>query len=200
MAAFSCEVRPLVNEKTDCCGSQTILAMMLLCVLRLPRYKEGVIMILFGELISIKSITFLMFSIFSIVVLGYALGRIKIKGIELGTAGVFVVSLIYGCLFYQDLSHQLLVAETPYIVNALKIIENIGLILFVSAVGFIAGPNFFQNFRKNYKSYVLLGFTIILSGALTCVICILLGRSVSGISREEFTALMSGIMSLWMEM
>lgn len=152
-------------------------------------------MVLFGELISIKAISFLALSVFAITVLGYALGRIKIRGIDLGTAGVFVVALVYGCLFYQDLSRQLLVGDQTYIVGALKIIENIGLILFVTSVGFIAGPNFFHNFKKNYKSYVLLGFVIILSGSLTCAVCTVLGRSASGITQEEFAALMSGILS-----
>lgn len=136
-----------------------------------------------------------MTSVFAIIVVGYALGRIKIKGIDLGTAGVFVIALVYGCLFYDKLSGQLMSGESSYVVNALKIIENIGLILFVTSVGFIAGPNFFHNFKLNYKSYVLLGFVIILSGSLTCALCTVIGRKASGIEPEEFTALMSGILS-----
>lgn len=150
---------------------------------------------LFGSLISVKTVSFLMLSVFAIAALGYALGRIRIKGIDLGTAGVFVAALLYGCLFYRTLSAQLLLGEATYISSALKIIENIGLILFVTAVGFIAGPSFFHNFKRNYKSYVILGFVIILSGSLACAACILLGRGAGGIAREEFTALMSGILS-----
>ena len=41
--------------------------------------------------------------------LGYALGRITVKGIELGTAGVFIVALLYGCFFYHNLDHHLTV-------------------------------------------------------------------------------------------
>lgn len=136
-----------------------------------------------------------MLSIFAIAVIGYALGRIKIKGVDLGTAGVFIIALVYGCLFYDELSGQLLLGEATYVVNALKIIENIGLILFVTAVGFIAGPNFLHNFKLNYKSYVLLGFAIIFTGALVCAVCTLLGKDASGIDPEEFTALISGILS-----
>lgn len=101
-------------------------------------------MVLFGGIISIKAISFLMLSVFAVTVLGYALGRIKIKGIDLGTAGVFVIALVYGCLFYNKLGEQLVMSEHTYVTNALKIIENIGLILFVTSVGFIAGPNFFS--------------------------------------------------------
>lgn len=47
---------------------------------------------------------------------------------------------------------------------------------FVTAVGFIAGPKFFRNFKQNAKSYVLLGFIIILVGALSCAAIILLAK------------------------
>lgn len=40
---------------------------------------------------------------------------------------------------------------------------------FVTSVGFIAGPNFFKNMKHNFKSYVLLGVVIILSGGITAV-------------------------------
>ena len=40
---------------------------------------------LFGGVIPIKEITFFMFAIFAIIVAGFALGRITIKGISLGT-------------------------------------------------------------------------------------------------------------------
>ena len=46
---------------------------------------------LFGGVISITGITFFMFSIFAIIAVGFALGRITVKGISLGDAGVFIV-------------------------------------------------------------------------------------------------------------
>ncbi len=105
-------------------------------------------MSLLGGYLSVKTISFLMLSVFAIAALGYSLGRITVKGINLGTAGVFVIALLYGCLFYSALSKQLMAGETSFVSNALKIIENLGLILFVSAVGFIAGPSFVGNFKK----------------------------------------------------
>ena len=129
-------------------------------------------MTLFGGVVPITAITFLMFCLFAILAVGYALGRITIKGISLGSAGVFLVALIFGCLFYNDLEAQL----PSYTTNALKIVENLGLILFVSSVGFIAGPKFFSNMKKNFTSYVLLGFVIIISGALVAVACVYVGK------------------------
>ncbi len=152
-------------------------------------------MILFDGVISIKAVPFLMLSVFTVAVLGYALGRIKLKGISLGTSGVFVIALLYGCLFYDKLGSELVAGEHTYVTNALKIIENIGLILFVTSAGFIAGPNFFHNFKENYKSYVLLGFIITLTGSLACTVFTVFGGEASGITQEEFAALMSGILS-----
>ncbi len=152
-------------------------------------------MTLLGGILSVKAVTFLMFSIFTIAALGYMLGRVTIKGVNLGTAGVFIVALLYGCIFYNALSAEMTVSDVSYVSNALKIVENMGLILFVTSVGFIAGPGFFGNFRKNFKSYVALGLIIILSGGLSCVACILIGRNFTDLSTSEFTAMMVGLLA-----
>jgi len=159
----------------------------------------------FDGLLTVKSVGFLMFSVLLIAALGYVLGRITIKGISLGTAGVFIVALAYGMLFHEQLTTQLVVsqkdasgtvlADISFVDSALKIVDNLGLILFVSAVGFIAGPNFFANFKKNFKSYVLLALIIILSGGLACAGCIMIGRNFTDLDSGEFTALMSGLLS-----
>ena len=64
-------------------------------------------MSLFGGVVPITGITFLVFCIMAILAIGYALGRITVKGVSLGSAGVFIVALIFGCLFYGDLEAQL---------------------------------------------------------------------------------------------
>lgn len=146
----------------------------------------------FNGILSIHGVSFLMVSVIAIAALGYILGRITIKGVSLGTAGVFIVALIYGCIFYKDLSNEI---NTDFVTNALKIVDNLGLILFVTAVGFIAGPNFFGNFKKNFKSYVVLAVIIILSGGLACAGCIFVGRNFTDLSNDEFTAMLTGILS-----
>ncbi|MBQ8404957.1 MAG: permease [Clostridia bacterium] len=155
---------------------------------------------LFGGVIPITGITFFMFSIFAIIVVGFAIGRITIKGISLGDAGVFIMALVFGCLFYSQLDAQLTVkvagVAISYTEKALKIVENLGLILFVTSVGFIAGPKFFGNFKKNFKSYVVLALVVILAGGLTAVGCIYFGRGVMGEeNHEEFTAMIVGLLS-----
>ncbi len=152
-------------------------------------------MTVFGGVISVTGITFLMFCVFIIAALGYSLGRITVRGVNLGTAGVFIVALLFGCFFYPQLEGQL----SGYADKALKIIESLGLVLFVSSVGFIAGPKFFSNMKKNFKSYVLLGLLIILAGGLSAVGCIYLGEVFgygSAIeTREGFTAMIVGLLS-----
>ncbi|MCD8120509.1 MAG: permease [Lachnospiraceae bacterium] len=145
--------------------------------------------------LSVTSVSFLVFTVFVIAAVGYALGRISIKGVELGTAGVFIIALVYGCFFYNNLETQLTVSEVSFVSNALKIVENMGLILFVTSVGFIAGPSFVANFKKNFKSYVLLGLIIILLGALSCVACIYIGRGFTDLENDELTAMMVGLLS-----
>ena len=147
---------------------------------------------LFGGVIPITGITFFMFSLFAIIVVGFALGRITIKGISLGDAGVFIVALLFGCLFYGALEGQMPI----YTEKALKIVESLGLILFVTSVGFIAGPKFFGNFKKNFKSYVVLALVVILAGGLAAVGCIYFGRGVMGeTNHDELTAMVVGLLS-----
>ena len=113
--------------------------------------------------------------------LGYLLGGVEIKGVSLGTAGVFLVAILFGWLCTLPFENVPLLGAfhvndvTDALVKNLKgPIQNIGLILFVGAVGFIAGPNFFKNLAKNFKTYIVIGAIVILSGTLVAVICTLL--------------------------
>lgn len=147
---------------------------------------------LFNEVVSISGVSYLIFSIMTIVALGYLLGRITVKGVSLGTAGVFVVSLLYGAFFYNNLTDAMKNAEIAQ--HGLKIVENLGLVFFVTSVGFIAGPKFFKNLKNNFKSYILLGFVIILAGGLTCVACYLIGRPFEA-DNNRFLAMIDGLLS-----
>ena len=154
---------------------------------------------LFGGVISVQGITFMVFSVFVISVLGYALGRITIKGVCLGTAGVFIVALLYGAFFSNQISATVVQqaadgANVDISGNALKLVENIGLVMFVSSVGFIAGPYFFKNLKKNFKSYIILGLIIILAGGATCVACYFIGRGGES-NPKEFVAMLAGLLS-----
>ena len=152
-------------------------------------------MVLFGGVLSIKAVTFLTFSVFGIAALGYLLGKITVKGVNLGTAGVFIMALVYGVFLYKHLGTQLQVNEVTFVKDALKIVENVGLVLFVTAVGYIAGPNFFRNLKKNFKSYIVLGLIIILSAGLSAIAVLFIGGRFTDLPKEEFKAIVVGLLS-----
>ena len=161
-------------------------------------------MTLFGGVIPVTGITFFMFCVFAVLFCGYALGRITVKGVSLGDAGVFVVALLFGALFFTPMEEQLLIKVSDDLTinfadKALEIVESLGLILFVTSVGFIAGPKFFGNMKKNFKSYVLLGLVVILAGGLAAVGCIYMGEAIgygSSIeSQDGFVAMIVGLLS-----
>lgn len=151
---------------------------------------------------SVTGLALFMLCVMAIAALGYMLGRVSIKGVSLGTAGVFIAALLFGAIFPNLLANTLTVKvdgeAVSYASQALKILENLGLILFVTSVGFIAGPGFFANLKKNFKSYVLLGLVIIIAGGLSAIGCIYLGRILEageGFDPKELTAMIVGLLS-----
>lgn len=150
---------------------------------------------LFGGVIPVTGVSFFLLCLFGVLFVGYAFGRITIKGISLGDAGVFIIALLFGALFCKEGGAVELKTEW------LDVVESLGLILFVTGVGFIAGPKFFANMKKNFKSYVLLGVIIILSGGLAAAGCIMLGKHVFGYgadtiqNSEGFVAMIVGLLS-----
>ncbi len=160
-------------------------------------------MSLFNGVISISNISTLLFVSFAVLFFGYLLGRITVKGISLGDAGVFIIALVFGALFFGVNEAGELVFDfsaKPYDFSpGLSIIESLGLVLFVTSVGYIAGPKFFGNFKKNFKSYVLLGVIIILAGGLAAAGCIFAGEVIgygSSIETQDgFVAMIVGLLS-----
>jgi putative transport protein len=114
-------------------------------------------------------------TLFSIAVLGYLVGSFKVAGLQLGTSGVLLVGLVFGHFGF----------ELP------SLVRDMGLVLFVTAVGFIAGPIFFQNFKNKAMHYIILGVLIIASGAVTCVLSI----KYLGISMPAAVGLLAGALT-----
>ena len=94
-----------------------------------------------------------LFAIFLIIVLGYLLGSVSVKGLSLGTSGILLTALVFG----------------HFGVVIPSVVKNIGLAFFVSSVGMIAGPVFFRNFRKKGRAFLTLGVMIPTIGALVTV-------------------------------
>ncbi|MBE5750222.1 MAG: permease [Clostridiales bacterium] len=147
--------------------------------------------------LNVFGIPALLTGIFIVTALGYLLGRITIKGVNLGTAGVFLVAILFGylcTLIPQDLpilSVLRLEARKGNTTYYKSVIQNVGLVLFVGSVGFIAGPKFFRDLAKNFKTYIVLGISIILIGTLVAVIFTL----VSPYGADFWAGILSGALT-----
>ena len=98
------------------------------------------------KLIGLGATPVVLLSVFLICFIGYAIGSIKVKGLELGTAGVFLFALLFGYLCTLPVLQDLPILNKFYMADAaaknissFKFISNIGLVLFVTSVGSIAG-------------------------------------------------------------
>ena len=100
-----------------------------------------------------------MLLIFGIASSGYLLGRVHIKGISLGTSGIFLTGLLFGHFG----------AQLP------ESVQTLGLLLFITSVGLSAGPTFFRQLRTNGAAYCALCLSVAVIGALVCAGIILLG-------------------------
>ena len=152
----------------------------------------------FGGAISITGIALLVYSASLIVCLGYPVGRVRIAGVGLGTAGVFLVPIasgvVYGTDIGQGISQVVAGEEVDVPSAAIKVIATTGLVLLVGSVGLIAGPSFFKDLRVNFKRYALVSLVVIVVGVLTTIGCYLVGRS-SRPNNQEFVVAFSGVMS-----
>ncbi len=99
--------------------------------------------------------------LFLVIGLGYLIGKIHVKGFELGAAGgVLFAALAFGHFGY----------EIP------AFIETIGFVFFIYSVGFQAGPRFVSSFRRDGAKYFLLALVIAGTGTgLAILMCSFFG-------------------------
>lgn len=152
----------------------------------------------FSKLIGLGQTPVVLLSVFVVCFVGYAIGRVKIKGLNLGTAGVFLFALLFGYLCTLEGLKDVPVLGKFYMASAydskissFKFISNIGLVLFVTSVGAIAGPKFFRNLKANAKSYVPMGVLIVLMGAAVTVAFAM----IPGIGPAYATGILSGALT-----
>ena len=130
-----------------------------------------------------SSIFSLVFIIFLIGTVGYFIGAISIRGISLGTAGVLLTALLYGIIAHFVPSFSIGGTEIVLFSDALKknfsFVSSLGTAMFVTSVGFIAGPKFFRSFNRATMSYVYMGAVTIAVGALVTAAFICLDHKLS---------------------
>jgi putative transport protein len=93
----------------------------------------------------------------AIAVAGLAIGHIKVRGIQLGVAGVLFAGILFGHL-HLSLSPEIL-----------GFVRDFGLILFVYTIGMQVGPGFFSSLRRQGLPLNLLAAGIVLGGAALTV-------------------------------
>src|SRR3954464_14467609 len=130
---------------------------------RLPRGQMEVDTILRNE----------MALLFLVIGLGYFVGKIKVKGFELGpSVGVLFVALWLGNKGYS----------LPPIIGTL------GFIFFIYSVGFQSGPRFFPAFKENGLRFVALGTFMIATAGVAAALM----SWVFGLSRGHLIGIMGG--------
>lgn len=115
------------------------------------------------------------FVLFLIILIGFIIGRIKIKGISLDVSAVIFVALFFG--------HYGIVVPKDF--------QFIGLVLFIFTVGIQAGPSFFESFKKNGRDLASLASILVLSaGFITFLI-----YYVGGVDKNLSIGLLSGALT-----
>jgi putative transport protein len=94
-----------------------------------------------------------MLVLFAILAIGSWLGQLSWRGLSLGAAGVLFTAMVFG----------------HFGLGVPKAVQDLGLLLFVYAVGISAGPRFFRAFRRHGMRYVLIALVTVTAGALATV-------------------------------
>lgn len=107
---------------------------------------------------------------------GILLGRLEIRKLKLGVAGVLFSGLLLAHFGVRTDMH------------VLTFVRDFGLILFVYAVGIDVGPRFFSSLRREGLKLNLFAAAIVLTGFLTAYLLHLW----QGVSPEVISGIMSG--------
>ncbi|MBR4428185.1 MAG: permease [Clostridia bacterium] len=110
-------------------------------------------------------------AVFTIILLGYAIGRISLGGIRLGASAVLLVALVAGHFGW----------------TAPAGIRELGLACFVAAVGLMAGPVFIGNFKRHSTALICVSLLVVLSGVAICYALIATGVMSTALACGVFT-------------
>jgi putative transport protein len=101
------------------------------------------------------------FLLFLLVAVGVGVGAWRLRGVALGSAGVFFIALLAGHLqTYLPAADQIKIPSE---------LTELGLLLFVYSVGLQAGPRFFGVLRTKAAAFLAVGAGSTAVGALTTI-------------------------------
>lgn len=117
-----------------------------------------------------------------ILALGYLLGSVKIKGLNLGTAGVLIVALVFGLVCSACPTFSLggteIVLYDAQSKSIFSFLSGLGTAMFITAVGLTAGPKFFRGFGRSSLPSLLMGLITVSCGAVICSLLSILDPNV----------------------
>jgi len=119
--------------------------------------------------------------LFAVVLAGLALGRISVKGVKLGVAGVLFAGLGLGTWLTNPDAPLRLAAP----------LRDVGLVLFVYLVGLSSGPGFFRAWRKAGKRASALVLVALVAGATVT----LLGGKLLGLDSGFAAGIFTGALT-----
>ena len=111
-------------------------------------------------MLELSNLAYSMLSLFAIGGLGYLISAIHFHGFSFGSVAIFIVALLFGHLGFS-FPHEL---------------QTFGLILFMAAVGYSAGPGFLTSLRKSGLKYLVICLSTALTGAVIAFFVIRFGK------------------------
>lgn len=110
-----------------------------------------------------------------IVAIGLLLGKLKFHNMSLGLSWVLIVGILFG--------HFGLTLEP----NLLHFVKEVGLIIFVFAIGLEVGPTFFSSFKRGGLALNgLMAIVVAISVVVVLIICWLSGNRSNNNGRNFF--------------
>ena len=115
--------------------------------------------------------------LFFIIVAGFTIGRIRIKGISIGIAGILFVAIFIGFIINKLIPNESneIIASTQ---STLKIFSKLGTALFVSVIGLQTGFSIKKHSNGTVLAFII-GSFMSLSGVAIMLILYLFDKSIS---------------------
>lgn len=125
------------------------------------------------------------FIIFFIIIIGYYIGKIQIRGISLDLAGVLIIAILSGAVLSAAFPESAILTDAFQ--ENIKFLSSLGTSLFVSTIGISSGYTLSSCTKLICLKYFLMGITVVITGFLTFVV-------IGLIDKETDSSLLLGIL------
>ena len=123
--------------------------------------------------------------IFFIIIIGYYIGKIQIRGISLDLAGVLIIAILSGAVLSTAFPESAILTDAFQ--ENIKFLSSLGTSLFVSTIGISSGYTLSSCTKLICLKYFLMGISVVITGFLTFVV-------IGLIDKETDSSLLLGIL------